>query len=174
MKKDKKNKLIELLNRKIKENKNFYLADISGLTAEETSNLRRLCFKRNVSLNVVKNTLLRKALDLNEIDFNEIYDLLKGNTSIMFSKSNSVPAKLIKEFRKKHDKPLLKVAHIDEETYIGEEHLNSLASLKTKDELISEILTLLKSPVENVLTSLLSSGNKISDLLKELEKNASK
>ena len=156
------------------ENKNFYLADISGLTAEQSSSLRRLCYKREVSLQVVKNTLLKKALERNGVDFSSLYDVLTGNTSIMRSEeSGNAPAKVIKEFRKKNEKPILKAAHIDEEFYIGDEHLTALASLKSKEELIGDIITLLDSPIKNVIASLKSSNAKISNLLKSIEEKAS-
>ena len=122
MKKEEKNQLIDVLEKSIKENNNFYLADISGLTAEESSALRRLCFKREVSLQVVKNTLLKKALEKNERNFEDLYDVLKGNTSIMFTDVANAPAKLIKEFRKKHVKPIFKAAHLDEGFYIEVEY----------------------------------------------------
>ena len=171
MNKEQKNIEISLLDKQIQDNKNFYLADISGLSAEQTSNLRRLCFKRNISLKVVKNTLLKKALDTNNSDFLKIYEVLRGNTSIMFSNSSSLPAKVIKEFRKKHDRPILKAAHIDDDFYIGDEHLAELASLKSKEELISDILSLLKSPITSVISSLNSGKRNISEVLKSLEKN---
>ena len=173
MKKEEKNKLISLIGNNLKENRNFYLADISGLNSEQTSKLRRLCYNKKVSLAVVKNTLLKKALELNENDFSTLDDVLKGNTSIMFSESSSVPAKLIKEFRKKNEKPVLKAAHIDEEFYIGDEHLSALSSLKSKEELIGDIITLLDSPIKNVIASLKSSNAKISNLLKSIEDKAS-
>ena len=173
MKKEEKNKIISLIDKNLKENRNFYLADISGLNSEQTSNLRRLCYKREVSLSVVKNTLLKKAFELNETDFSSLDKILNGNTSIMFSESTSVPAKVIKEFRKKNEKPILKAAHIDEEFYIGDEHLSALASLKSKEELIGDIITLLDSPIKNVIASLKSSNTKISNLLKSIEEKAS-
>jgi large subunit ribosomal protein L10 len=156
----------------LNDNNNFYLADISGLTAEENSALRRLCFKREVSLQVVKNTLLKKAFEKNESDFTELYDVLVGNTSIMQAESGNAPAKVIKEFRKKNDKPLLKAAHIEESLYIGDENLSALADLKSKDELIGDIITLLQSPAKNVISSLQSGGNKLSGIVKALEERA--
>ena len=168
MKKDEKNQLIEMLNRSISDNNNFYLADISGLTAEESSKLRRLCFKREVSLQVVKNTLLRKAFEKNNYAYDDLYDVLKGNTSIMFTSQANTPAKIIKEFRKKHDKPILKAAHLDESFYIGEDYLDVLSSLKSKQELIAEIVLLLQSPIKNVVSSLQSGGSKLSGIIKVL------
>ena len=168
MKKEEKNQLIDVLEKSIKENNNFYLADISGLTAEESSALRRLCFKREVSLQVVKNTLLKKALEKNERNFEDLYDVLKGNTSIMFTDVANAPAKLIKEFRKKHEKPIFKAAHLDEAFYIGEEYLDTLSDLKSKDEIIAEIVALLQSPSKNVISSLKSGSSKLSAIVKTL------
>lgn len=168
MNKEEKNQLIDVLEKSIKENNNFYLADISGLTAEESSALRRLCFKREVSLQVVKNTLLKKALEKNERNFEDLYDVLKGNTSIMFTDVANAPAKLIKEFRKKHEKPIFKAAHLDEAFYIGEEYLDTLSDLKSKDEIIAEIVALLQSPSKNVISSLKSGSSKLSAIVKTL------
>ena len=173
MNKQEKNQMIEILDGMLNENNNFYLADISGLTAEENSALRRLCFKREVSLQVVKNTLLKKAFEKNKSDFTDLYDVLVGNTSIMQAEAGNAPAKVIQEFRKKNDKPLLKAAHIEESLYIGDENLTALADLKSKDELIGDIITLLQSPAKNVISSLQSGGNKLSGIVKALEERAS-
>ena len=172
MNKQEKNQMIEVLDGMLNDNNNFYLADISGLTAEENSALRRLCFKRDVSLQVVKNTLLKKALENNNADFSELYDVLVGNTSIMQAEAGNAPAKVIKEFRKKNDKPILKAAHIEESLYIGDENLSALADLKSIDELIGDIITLLQSPAKNVISSLQSGGNKLSGIVKALEERA--
>ena len=172
MNKQEKNQMIEVLDGMLNDNNNFYLADISGLTAEENSALRRLCFKRDVSLQVVKNTLLKKAFEKNSANFSELYDVLVGNTSIMQAEAGNAPAKVIKEFRKKNDKPILKAAHIEESLYIGDENLSALADLKSKDELIGDIITLLQSPAKNVISSLQSGGNKLSGIVKALEERA--
>jgi large subunit ribosomal protein L10 len=169
---EKKNILIEDLDVLLSENKNFYLADISGLSAEESSDLRRLCFKREVSLKVVKNTLLKKAMERNDSDFEEFYQTLSGNTSIMFTEVGNSPAKIIKEFRKKHNKPILKAAVIENCFYLGDENLDSLVELKSKEELISEIITLLQSPAKNVISSLQSGGNKLSGIVTALKEKA--
>ena len=169
MNKVEKNELIGLLDSMLNENKNFYLADISGLTAEQNSSLRRLCYKREVSLKVVKNTLLKKAFEKNSGDYTELYDTLVGNTSIMTSVSGNLPAKVIKEFRKKNEKPILKAAHIEETFYIGDEHLATLADLKSKDELIGDIITLLQSPAKNVISALQSSGSKLTSIVETLK-----
>ena len=168
MTKEEKNQFIDVLDKSIQENSNFYLADISGLTAEESSALRRLCFKREVSLQVVKNTLLKKALERNDSNFEDLYDVLKGNTSIMFTDVANAPAKVIKEFRKKHDKPVFKAAHLDAAFYIGEEYLDTLSDLKSKDELIAEIIMLLQSPAKNIISSLQSSSSTLSGIVKTL------
>jgi large subunit ribosomal protein L10 len=172
MNKQEKNEMIAILDGMLKENNNFYLADIAGLTAEENSALRRICFKRDVSLQVVKNTLLKKAFEKNDVDFSELYDVLVGNTSIMQAEAGNSPAKIIKEFRKKNDKPILKAAHIEQSFYIGDENLSALADLKSKDELIADIITLLQSPAKNVIASLQSGGNKLSGIVKALEERA--
>ena len=172
MTKEEKNQFIDVLDKSIQENSNFYLADISGLTAEESSSLRRLCFRREVSLQVVKNTLLKKALERNESNYEELYDVLKGNTSIMFTDTANAPAKVIKEFRKKHEKPVFKAAHLDASFYIGEEYLDTLSDLKSKDELIAEIIALLQSPAKNVISSLQSGSNKLSGIVKTLAERA--
>ena len=169
MNREEKNELIEVLDGMLNDNKNFYLADISGLTAEENSSLRRLCFKREISLKVVKNTLLKKSFEKNQTDFSQLYEVLEGNTSIMTSESGNAPAKLIKEFRKKHEKPTLKGAHIEDMFYIGDDNLSILADLKSKNELIGDVITLLQSPAKNVVSALKASSNKLSGILKTLE-----
>ena len=169
MNKQEKNEMIATLDGLLNDNKNFYLADVSGLTAEENASLRRLCFKREVSLQVVKNTLLRKAFEKNDTDFSELYSVLVGNTSIMQSKETSSAAKVIKEFRKKNEKPILKAAYLEESLYIGDDNLFALADLKSKDELIGDIIALLQSPAKNVIASLQSGGNKLSGIVKALQ-----
>lgn len=173
MNKQEKNDMIATLEGMLTDNKNFYLADISGLTAEQNSALRRLCFKREVSLQVVKNTLLKKALEKNGADFSELYSALVGNTSIMQAEASNTPAKLIKEFRsKQNNKPILKAAYLEESLYIGDENLSKLADLKSKNELIGDIITLLQSPAKNVIASLQSGGNKLSGIVKALQERA--
>ena len=172
MNKQEKNQMIEVLDGMLNDNNNFYLTDISGLTAEENSALRRLCFKRDVSLQVVKNTLLKKAFEKNEYDFSELFEVLVGNTSIMQAATGNAPAKVINDFRKKNKKPILKAAFIEAAMYIGDENLSTLANLKSKDELIGDIITLLQSPAKNVISSLNSGGNKLSGIVKALEERA--
>ena len=168
MKREEKNRVIDNLNVKLSENKNFYLTDISGLTAQGNSDLRRLCFKSEVKIHVIKNTLLQKAMDQNEVQFDEMYKTLKGNTAIMFADAGNAPAKVIKEFRKKQDKPILKAAYIEESFYFGDDQVEILATLKSKDELIGEIITLLQSPPKNLISSLNSGRVKLSGILQTL------
>ena len=169
MNKKEKNEMIVTLEGMLNDNANFYLADISGLTAEENSALRRLCFKRKVSLQVVKNTLLKKAFETNDANFTDLYDVLVGNTSIMQAEDPSTAAKVIKEFRKKNEKPILKAAYLKESLYIGDDNLSALADLKSKNELIGDIITILQSPAKNVITALQSGGNKLSGIVKALQ-----
>lgn len=135
-----------------------YLADISGLNAEDTSNLRRACFKAGIKLEVVKNTLLEKAMEASDKEFGELPETLKGNTSIMIADIANAPAKIIKEFRKKGDKPLLKGAFINDEIYVGDNLLDSLASLKSKEEVIGDIIGLLQSPAKRIISALLNNA----------------
>ena len=148
----------------------FYLADTSELDATATSDLRRECFKAQIDLTVVKNTLLKRALEQIEgEDYSELYDSLKGSTSLMVSEAGNGPAKLIKAFRKKHDKPILKAAYIEETIYIGDDQLNTLSEIKSKDELLGEIIGLLQSPAKNVISALKGGGgDKIAGLVKAL------
>lgn len=170
MTRQEKNEAIDALVEQLTSSKNIYLADISGLDAEASSNLRRLCFNKEVSLAVVKNTLLKKAMERVEAkEFDPLYDLLKGNTSIMISETGNAPAKVIKEFRKKQDKPVFKGAYVEESIYLGEENLEALVELKSKEEMIGEVITLLQSPAKNVISALQSGGNKLSGILQTLE-----
>ena len=159
---------IENLTTKLKDAKNMYLTDIAGLNAMETSSLRRACFKAGIKLSVVKNTLLERAMKNSGKDFGELKDLLKGNTSLMFSESGNGPAKVIKDFRKKSDKPILKGAFIEESVYVGDEQINNLVSIKSKEELIGEIISILQSPPKNLISALKSGGGKVSGILKSL------
>jgi large subunit ribosomal protein L10 len=152
----------------LKSNQNIYLTDISGLNALETSNLRRMCFKAGVKLSVVKNTLLEKAMDDSEKDFGELKETLNGNTSVMIAEVSSAPAKVIKNFKKKSERPILKGAMIEEDIYIGDDHLETLFAIKSKEELIGDIIMLLQSPAKNVISALSSSGGKLSGILHTL------
>ncbi len=168
MRKEEKKKLIDSLAQQLTENSNFYITDIASLNAEDTSMLRRLSFKNGIQLVMVKNTLLRKAMENVERDFTELYSTLFGNTAIMFSEVGNGPARMIKEFRKKKEKPLVKGAFIEETTYLGDDQLDFLVSIKSKDELIAEVIALLQSPVKNVVSALQSGGGKLSGILKTL------
>ena len=168
MTKQEKIQEIEDLTTEISAVKNLYLTDIAGLDAAQTTALRRACFNSNIKLSVVKNTLLAKAMDASEKDFGELQSVLKGNTSLMFSESGNSPAKLIKDFRKKSDKPVLKGAYIEESIYIGDDQIDFLESIKSKDELIGEVITILQSPAKNVILALQSGGSNILGILKTL------
>ncbi|KAA1243822.1 50S ribosomal protein L10 [Aquimarina sp. RZ0] len=168
MTREEKSQVIEDLTAQLAENANIYLADISGLDAGATSNLRRACFKANVSLKVIKNTLLAKAMENSDKDFGELPSTLKGNTSIMFAETGNAPAKVIKEFRKKSEKPLLKGAFIAEAVYLGDENLDALVNIKSKEEVIGDIIGLLQSPAKNVISALKSGGGTIAGILKTL------
>ena len=168
MTREQKNNAIENLKEALGGLKNLYLADIAGLDASQTSALRRACFKENIKLQIVKNTLLSKAMEASTHDFGELTNILKGNTSLMFSESGNAPAKVIKSFRKKSDKPILKGAFIEEAIYIGDETLEALVAIKSKDELIGEIIALLQSPTKNIVSALQSGGGKLSGIIKSL------
>lgn len=168
MTREEKSQVIKELTADLANNANIYLADISGLNASKTSDLRRACFKANVRLAVVKNTLLEKAMEASVREFGELPKVLKGNTSIMYSENGNAPAKIIKAFRKKSDKPLLKGAFIQEEVYLGDDKLDALVDMKSREELIGEIVGLLQSPAKNVISALQSGGGKLSGILKTL------
>ncbi len=168
MRKEDKKVLIESLTQQLKENNNFYLTDVSTLNAEATSQLRRLSFKNGIKLIVVKNTLLRKAMENVDRDFSELYVALKGQTAIMFSEEGNAPAKMIKDYRKKTTIPLIKAAFIEETTYLGDDQLEFLISIKSKNELLAELIALLQSPAKNVMGALQSGGQKLTGILKTL------
>lgn len=173
MTREEKNQFVDQLAATLGENPIVYLTDTSELNADATSKLRRSCHKNGITLRVVKNTLLKRAMDQDEgSDYSELYDTLKGTTALMFAEVANAPAKMIKEFRKKNDKPLLKGAIIEDAVYIGEENLTALAEIKSREELIGEIVGLLQSPLKNVVSSLKSGGQTISGLLKTLEERA--
>ncbi len=171
MNKEEKVKVVEELKGQLNDYKSIYLTDIAGLDAMQTSNLRRECFNSNVKLSVVKNTFLERAMSESENDFGELKDLLKGNTTIMLSESGNSPAKVIKKFRKDGEKPILKGAFVDEAIYIGDDQIEALFNLKSKEEVIGEIITLLQSPAKNVISALKSSSGKIAGLVKTLSEN---
>ena len=156
MTREEKSRVIEDLTAQLAGTNVVYLADISGLNAETTSNLRRACFKAGIKLEVVKNTLLAKAMEASDNNYGDLPATLTGNTSIFLADIANAPAKIIKEFRKKADKPLLKGAFINSEVYIGDNLLDSLSSLKSKEEVIGEIIGLLQSPAQRVISALLN------------------
>ncbi len=172
MRREEKIAIIDSLTEKLKEYSHFYLTDTAQLNAADTSDLRRKCFEKDIKLIVVKNTLLKRALDNTTGDFEELYPVLKGTTSIMLTKTGNSPAKLIKEFRRKHDKPILKGAYVQESVYVGDNMLDSLVSVKTKHELIGDIIMMLQSPAKNVISALQSGGNTLHGVLETLSKRA--
>jgi large subunit ribosomal protein L10 len=165
MRREEKEVIIENLAKRLNATKHFYLTDISSLNAEQTSNLRRKCFEREISLLVVKNTLLRQAMEKSDGDFNDLYDILKDSTSIMFCETGNTPAKLIREFRKTMEKPLLKAAFVEESIYIGDDQLEALSNIKSKEELLGDLLMLIQSPARNLVSALASSGSKMAGAL---------
>lgn len=168
MKRSEKYEIIDSLKEQINSTSHFYLTDIESLNASDTSALRRLCNKQKVKLVMVKNTLLRKAIEASNKDAQELFGVLQGNTSVMFCEDANTPAKLIKDFKKKHKKPILKGAYVQESVYVGENQLDVLVSIKSKNELLGEVIGLLQSPIKNVLGGLQSGGNTIHGLLKTL------
>jgi large subunit ribosomal protein L10 len=172
MRREEKNAIIDSLAVRLKEYNHFYLTDTAELNAADTSALRRKCFENDIRLVVVKNTLLKRALEQSGVNFEELFPVLKGTTSIMFSNAGNVPAKLIKEFRRAHDKPLLKGAYVQESVYVGDNMLDALVSVKTREELIGGIIALLQSPAKNVISALQSGGTKIHGVLETLSKKS--
>lgn len=170
MTREQKNQQIKTLSEQLNENSNFYLTDIGDLTVKTTNELRRLCFRKDVKLKVVKNTLLKKAMEKSNKELDPLFDTLRGATSIMFSDTGNVPARLIEEFRKKFrsKKPILKGAYVEESIYLGEDQLEVLVNIKSKNELIGDIILLLQSPAKNVISALQSGGYKISGILETL------
>jgi large subunit ribosomal protein L10 len=173
MTKEEKGKYIDDLAIELKDANVIYLTDTAELTVEAINTLRRKCYQSNIRLKVVKNTLLEKAMDRVEgKDFGQLKETLSGPTSIMFSEVGNVPAKLIEEFRKKGAKPVLKGAYINEAIFIGDNQLSMLSSIKSKDEMLGEIIGLLQSPMKNVVSGLTGAGGKIAGILKTLESRA--
>jgi large subunit ribosomal protein L10 len=168
MRREDKEVIIDNLAQRLNDAKHFYLTDISELNAEETSKLRRKCFEQQINLMVVKNTLLRKAMEKSAGEFDDLYAVLKDSTSIMFCETGNIPAKLIKEFRKVMEKPVLKAAFVEESIYIGDDQLELLANIKSKEELLADLAMLLQSPARNLASALASSGSKLAGALKTL------
>jgi large subunit ribosomal protein L10 len=168
MKQEEKSLIIEAIAKDLADYPHLYVTDMSGFTVETVNQLRRICYRRNIKLRVVKNTLLKRAMDQSSIDYSEIYPALKGVSSIMLSETGNAPAKLIKEFRVKIKKPLVKAAFIEECTYFGDEQLDFLCAIKSREELIGDLVGLLQSPARNVISALQSGGGKLAGIVKTL------
>ena len=170
MTREEKDLQIKELTQMLAENSVLYLTDATGLNAEETTQLRRACYKNDVRMRVVKNTLLRRAMEASEgTDFSELYEVLTGQTALLVGNVGNAPAKILKEFRKKSDMPTLKAAYVEESTYLGDDQIDALTAIKSKDELIAELIALLQSPMKNVVGALNSGGNTVSGLVKALQ-----
>ena len=168
MTREEKSLVIDNLTSQLAENNVIYVTDLTGLDAQQTSALRRACFKADIKLAVVKNTLLAKAMESSDKEFGELPHILKGNSALMYAEVGNAPAKLIKEFRKKSDKPVLKGAYIDSAVFVGDNQLDALAAIKSKNEIIGDIIGLLQSPAKNVISALKSSGGKLAGIIKTL------
>lgn len=168
MTKEEKSIAIQDLTAQLADSGVVYIADISGLNAQNTSDLRRAAFKAGIKLEVVKNTLLVKAMEASDRNYGDLPSILKGNSSILLAETGNAPAKLIKEFRKKSDKPVLKGAYIEEAVFIGDNQLDALVAIKSKEEVIGEIIGILQSPAKNVISALKSGGSTIAGLVKTL------
>ena len=173
MNKIEKNQVIDNLVSLLENNANIYVTDTSELDAELTSALRRAAFNKDINLQVVKNTLLTKAIEKVDKDFGDIPSVLKGTTSLMTAEVSNAPAKLIKEFRKKSEKPILKAAYVEESIFIGDNNLEALVSLKSKDELIGDVIMLLQSPAKTVISQLESGKSTLAGLVKTLSEKES-
>jgi len=169
MNKEEKHDLVLALSEQMKEFGNFYITDTSDLTVAKINNIRRQCFESDITMKVAKNSLIKKAMEATEGDYTAMYDVLKGSSSILFSKSATAPAKLIKKLRKQGDKPLLKAAYIDSAIFVGDNQLDTLIKLKSKEQLIGEVIGLLQSPAKNVISALQSGGNTLAGLVKTLQ-----
>jgi len=169
MNREEKHEVVSALQVKMQEFGNFYIADTSSLSVEKVNSIRRKCFESGIEMQVAKNTLIRKAIEGLEGDASEIFAALKGQSALLFSTTGNAPAKLIKALRKGSDKPVLKAAYIDSSIYVGDNHLDSLVSLKSREELIGDIIGLLQSPAKNVISALKSGGSTIAGLVKTLQ-----
>ncbi|MEP7263584.1 MAG: 50S ribosomal protein L10 [Bacteroidota bacterium] len=174
MNRDEKEKMIASLVDTLSTYSSFYIADISSLNSEKTSKLRRMCYNKNVQIKVAKNSLIEKALGRMEGDFEQMLPTLKGSSVIMLAEIPNAAAKVIKEFRKTSDRPILKSAYIDSAIFVGDNQLDSLATLKSREELVGDIIGLLQSPAKNVISALKSSGGKLAGILKTLEERGEK
>ncbi|MFD2597851.1 50S ribosomal protein L10 [Sphingobacterium corticis] len=170
MRKEEKQEIVQALAEQIKSYGNFYIADTADLSVDKVGKIRRKCFESGIEVQVVKNTLIKKALLEAGVDSEEIFSVLKGASTMMFSETGNGPAKLIKQLRKEGgEKPLLKAAYIQETAFIGDAQLDTLVNLKSKEELVADVIALLQSPAKNVISALQSGGNTVSGLLKALE-----
>jgi|SRR5688572_412061 len=173
MKREEKDQIISSIVDNLSKYNNFYITDISNLTVEKTNQLRRLCFNKDVKINVAKNSLIKKALERMEGDYSPLFEALKGSSAILYCDTGNVPAKVIKEFRRTSDRPVLKGAWIDSSVFIGDNNVDTLVALKSKAELVADIIALLQSPAKNVISALQSGGQKLSGILKTLEEKGS-
>lgn len=169
MKKEEKHEVVLALTETIAEYGNFYITDTANLSVAKVNDIRRKCFENGIKMQVAKNKLIRKAMEASVGDFSEMFEVLKGSSSILFSKSANAPAKLIKQLRRTGDKPVLKAAYIDSSIFIGDNQLDALINLKSKEELVADIIALLQSPVKNVISGLQSGGNKLAGIVKTLQ-----
>ena len=169
MRKEEKHEVVLALTETIAEYGNFYITDTANLSVAKVNAIRRKCFENDIKMQVVKNKLIRKAMEASEGNFDEMFDVLKGSSSLLFSKSANAPAKLIKQLRKSGDKPVLKAAYIDSSVFIGDNQLDALVNLKSKEELVADIIALLQSPAKNVISGLQSGGNKLAGIVKTLQ-----
>lgn len=169
MKKEEKHEVVLALTETIAEYGNFYITDTANLSVAKVNDIRRKCFENGIKMQVAKNKLIRKAMEASLGDFSEMFEVLKGSSSILFSKSANAPAKLIKQLRRTGDKPVLKAAYIDSSIFIVDNQLDALVNLKSKEELVADIIALLQSPVKNVISGLQSGGNKLAGIVKTLQ-----
>ncbi len=169
MRKEEKHEVVLALAETIAEYGNFYITDTANLSVAKVNDIRRKCFESDIKMQVAKNTLIRKAMEASEGDYSEIFDVLKGSSAIMFSKSGNAPAKLIKQLRRTGEKPVLKAAYIDSAVFIGDNQLDILVNLKSKEQLVADIIALLQSPAKNVISGLQSGGNKLAGIVKTLQ-----
>jgi large subunit ribosomal protein L10 len=170
MNKEEKYELVNALTEQIKEYGNFYITDTADLTVAKVNDIRRKCFDNGITMQVAKNSLIKKALQAaGGSDYDQLFDVLKGTSTILFSTSAKAPAKLIKDLRKQGDKPVLKAAYVYSSAFIGDSQLDALMTLKSKEELVGDIIGLLQSPAKNVLSALQSGGTTIAGLVKTLQ-----
>ncbi|WP_395807286.1 50S ribosomal protein L10 [Daejeonella sp.] len=169
MRKEEKHEVVLALTETIAEYGNFYITDTANLSVAKVNDIRRKCFENGIKMQVAKNKLIRKAMEASGGDFSEMFEVLKGSSSILFSKSANAPAKLIKQLRRTGDKPVLKAAYIDSSIFIGDNQLDALINLKSKEELVADIIALLQSPAKNVISGLQSGGNKLAGIVKTLQ-----